>query len=732
MFNRFPFYNQYDRMDCGPTCLRMIASYYGKDYSLNYLRKVCHISRAGISLEGLKVGSEKIGFKAIGVSLPFDGDEQSLQSAPLPCIAFWRQQHFVVIYKTEKDYIYIADPAKGKIKLTTNQFATNWIVDNTTQGIALLLIPTEAFQTTIVTDPENNSDTLKFFGGYLKSYKKYIYLIIISLLTGSVLLLLFPFLTKAVVDVGITNKNLYFIYILLLAQLILYTSQTALNFFQRWLILHISSRVNILLSSDFVYKLTKLPIHFFDTKQFGDLFQRINDHRKIETFFTASSLSVVLSVFNIIVFGIVLAFYNPLIFAVFLLGSVVYFIWIFYFTSKKRIIDYQLFQESSNNSDMLYELIQGMQEIKLQNSEEKRTVRWAKSQERLFKINVESNIINQYQDGGAFFITQLKDILINIIAAIAVIKGNMSLGMLIATQFIIGQLNGPIQQIVAFIRNGYEAKLSLNRIVEVHDKLEEDAGKKNEPVSTHQIQDNIMLDNLSFRYNELTPYVLKNVTLKIPKGKVTAIVGSSGSGKTTLVKLLLGFYTPTQGTITVGSTNIETLTSKQWRSQCGAVMQDGFIFSDTIANNIAESDTKVDWDKLKNAVEVANIKDYIESLSLNFNTQIGAQGNGISQGQRQRILISRAVYKDSYYLFFDEATNALDANNEKIIIENLEKFYKTKTVIIVAHRLSTVKNADQIIVLENGQIVEQGNHTELIANRANYYELVKNQLELGN
>ena len=729
----FPFHHQYDRMDCGPTSLKMVAEYFGKSYSLSLLRNICHISKAGISMEGLKVGAEKIGFQTVAVKLPFENElSESLQNVPLPAVAFWNQNHFVVIYKITKKFVYIADPAKGKVKIPIEQFKKNWYTENSNEGIVLILIPGEDFSSLKIEDKEKESDIYSFVKGYFKPYKTYLALIVFSLFMGSLILLLFPFLTKSIVDVGINQKNIKFIYIILIAQLVLYFSQTSLNFLQRWLVLHISSRINIILSSNFLKKITRLPLAFFDSKQFGDLFQRINDHRKIEAFFTASSLSVIFSMFNIAIFGIVLCFYNPQIFLIFTIGSLSYFAWILYFLQKRKIIDYQLFQEYTYNTDIMYELIQGMQEIKLQNSERKRTDKWSKSQQRLFKININSTTLSQYQDGGAFFITQLKDILITIIAATAVIHGQMSLGMLIATQFIIGQLNGPIQQVVAFIRSGYEARLSLKRIVEIHDKKEEDQEKIITPVPRAALHDDIVIKNLSFRYNELTGYVLKDVHLTIPKGKVTAIVGSSGSGKTTLIKLLLGFYQPTSGEIRVGDHSLNQISSTAWRDQCGAVMQDGYIFSDTIANNVAESDPVVNMDKFHQAVRIANIADFVDTLALKHNTQIGSQGNGISQGQKQRMLIARAVYKDPEYLFFDEATNSLDSRNERVIVENLEGFYKNKTVIIVAHRLSTVKNADQIIVLESGRVVEQGYHTELVEARHTYFDLVKNQLELGN
>ncbi len=731
-FRKFPFYHQLERMDCGPVCLKMIAEFYGKKYSLNLLREICYISKAGTTLEGLKLGAEQLGFTVKPISIGLTDKDVNIFDAPLPFIAYWSKSHFVVVYKINKSNVFIADPAKGRIKIPIEHFKKNWLIGNNDKGIALLLVPNNTFYEVDINDDVNIENPLLFFLKYLKNYTKYFWLLFLSLIIGSSILYLFPYLTKSMVDVGINQKNIDFIFLVLIAQIVLYASQTGLGFFQRWLILHISSRVNIVLSSDFLIKLTKLPLSFFDNKLFGELFQRINDHRKVESFFNGSTLAVVFSFFNIIVFGIALFFYNTNIFTVFIIGSTIYFLWILFFLKKRKLVDYQQFEEYGINTDMLIELIQGMQEIKLQNSEEKRSSKWADSQVRLFNINLKAVALNQYQDGGAFFINQFKDMLITIISAMSVISGSITLGDMIAIQFILGQLNSPIQQIITFIRNGSEAKLSLDRIVEIHAREEEDDGKQILEISNESLHDDIILDKISFKYNALSNYVIEDLSLKIPKGKKTAIVGASGSGKTTLVKLLLGMYPPTKGEIKIGENPLNSIRSADWRSNCGAVMQDGYIFNDTIANNIAESDTLVDYDKLNYAADVSNIKEYILSQALGFDTIIGSQNSGISQGQKQRILIARVVYKNPNYLFFDEATNALDAKNELTIVKNLSDFYKNKTVVIVAHRLSTVKNADNIVVMNGGKIVESGTHIELIEDKGYYYDLISNQLELGN
>ncbi len=727
---KFPFYKQLDAMDCGPTSLRMIAQHYGRSYSLQYLREHSYIDREGVSLQGIIEAAEHIGMRTMAVKLPFNSDsddEADLQDAPLPCIAHWNQKHFVVIYKIKRNTIWIADPAAGKFKLKLKDFEKSWISDNN-RGIVLLLEPTPDFYT--VEGEELNKSGFSYLFKYLKPYKTLIAQLCLGLLLGSIFQLTFPFLTQSIVDFGIQNQNIGFIYLILIAQLMLFLSQTSVGLIQSWIILHMGTRINVNLISDFLYKMMRLPIGFFDAKMVGDLLQRIGDHRRIETFLTNSTLNVIFSVFNLFAFGIVLFIYNITIFLIFFVASILYIIWIVLFLKKREEIDYLRFQQLADNQSNIIELIQGMQEIKLQNSQYKRRSSWTNIQAKLFRANIKSLTITQYQDAGAKFINQFKDILISFIAAKAVIDGQMTLGMMLAVQYIIGQLNAPLEQLITFTRNAQDARISMERLGEIHNKEDE------EESGTQKIMDipdgDVVIEDLSFQYNKLSDMVLNNINLTVPEGKITAIVGASGCGKTTLVKLMLGFYPPTKGAIKVGGIQLSNIRNRAWRHNCGAVMQEGFIFSDTIANNIAESEDTVNREKLLKSVQTANIQEFIESMPLGYNTMIGAKGNGISQGQKQRLLIARAVYKNPDFLFFDEATSALDANNEKVIMENLDAFFKGRTVVVVAHRLSTVKNADQIIVLDKGSIIEQGTHLELVEKKGAYFKLVKNQLELGN
>jgi ATP-binding cassette subfamily B protein len=752
------FQPQHDSMDCGPACLKMIARHYKRDYNLSFLRDLCGLSHGGVSLKGISEGAEKIGFHTMAVSVTVD---RLIKEAPLPVVAHWDQNHFVVIYKINSGKVYIADPAHGLLKYHLEEFKMHWIslssspaevvevrdqlgnvlgtVDERKsggdqKGVLLLIEPTPLFYSIDINEESGIQSKKGFFFlfQYLFSFKKLIFQLFNGMLAGSLLLLLFPFLTQSVVDFGINHRDLSFIYIILTAQLMLFFSRTVVDFIRNWILLHISARVNINLISDFLIKLMKLPISFFDTKMIGDLLQRVNDHYRIEQFLTSATLNVLFSVFNFVIFSAVLAFYSGKIFAVFLLGSIFYAGWIVIFLKRRRDLDFKRFNRMRENQDSLIQLIQGMQEIKLHNCEQEKRWEWERIQTRLYKISMSSLKLNQYQQAGSIFINELKNITITFLAAQSVIKGEITLGMMLSIQYIIGQLNSPIEQMIGFVHSAQDAKLSLERLAEIHDKKDEESLLE-EKVSELGIDKGLYLKNLSFHYPGMAhEKVLSGIDLDLPEGKITAIVGMSGSGKTTLLKLLLGFYKPLEGTIKVGNYSIENIRSKVWREKCGAVMQDGYIFSDSIAKNIALGAEKIDKKKLNSAIDTANIREFIENLPLGLNTKIGADGQGISAGQKQRILIARAVYKEPEYLFFDEATNALDANNERTIMENLDEFFKGKTVVVVAHRLSTVKNADQIIVLEQGKIVEFGTHSGLTQIKGNYYHLVKNQLELGN
>ena len=727
---KFPFYKQLDAMDCGPSCLRMIAKHYGRNYSVQTLRERSHITREGVSLLGTSDAAESIGFRTMGVRL---GIDQLAKESPLPCIAHWKQNHFVVVYKFTKKHVHVADPAHGLIKYTREEFMTQWAStksEEEPQGICLLLEPTPDFYTH--EGETRDKKTFRFLFSYLKPYGKFLTQLVLGMVLGALLQLIFPFLTQAIVDIGISNQDLGFITLILIAQLVLFISQASVEFIRSWILLHISTRVNISLISDFLIKLMKLPIGFFDSKMIGDLMQRIGDHTRIENFLTVSSLNILFSIVTLLIFSVVLAIYSLKILLIFLVGSGLYIAWVLLFMKKRREVDYKRFAQMADNQSNLIQLITGMQEIKLNNCEKQKRWDWEKIQARLFKVNIKGLALNQYQQAGAVFFNQTKNILIIFVAADAVVRGDMTLGMLVAVQYIIGQLNSPIDQMITFFRSAQDAKISLERLGEIHQQEEEE--RQDEPkVSSLPAKKSLGVRGLTFRYaGPHSDPVLKNLDFEIPEKKLTAIVGPSGSGKTTLVKLLLGFYPPEQGEIKVGELNIKNINGRFWRQQCGAVMQDGFIFSDTIARNIAVSDEYIDRDKLLNAVHIANIQDFIESLPLAYNTKIGQEGTGLSQGQKQRILIARAVYKNPEFLFFDEATNALDANNEMVIMDKLNSFFEGKTAVVVAHRLSTVTNADQIIVLDKGELIEKGTHEELTKLKGAYYKLIKNQLELGN
>ena len=731
---KFPFIKQPDAMDCGPASLVMIAQHYGRHYTLDHLRERCFLARDGVSLLGISKAAEEIGFRTVGGRLTF---KKLTEKVLLPCIVHWNQEHFVVVYalrKQRKGYIvFVADPGKGLLTYSREEFCEHWISTRTNgeeKGIALLMEPTQLFYER-EGDQLPSENRIRFLWKYLLRYRRFFGQLILGLLIGSLLQLVFPFLTQAIVDTGIQGKDIGFVWLVLLAEMMLLFSRTAIDFIRRKILLHISTRINVSLISDFFIKLMKLPMKFFDTKLTGDLLQRIEDHRRIENFLTNQTISIIFSAFTFVIFSVVLFIYHIPIFLVFLAGSILYGIWIRVFLKKRRQLDYKMFEQLGINRNVVYQLITGMQEIKLQGCEQRKRWEWEDVQADLFDVNMQALNLSQNQEAGGIFINELKNVLVTALAATAVINGNLTLGMMLSIQYIIGQLNSPVEQLMNFIYQWQDVSISLDRMNEIHTQQnEEDADRHVKALPENNT--NIHIHDLCFKYDGARPdYVLEGINLHIPQGKVTAIVGASGSGKTTLVKLLLGFYAPNEGEIRIGDENLSTFNLSWWRTQCGAVMQEGYLFSDTIARNIAISDDEIDLDRLRQAARVANIAEYVEKLPLGYNTKIGQDGQGVSQGQRQRILIARVVYKNPRFIFLDEATNSLDANNERAIVENLSTFYKGKTVIVVAHRLSTVKHADQIVVLDGGKIAETGTHAELTARHGKYYELVKNQLELG-
>ncbi|MBO0933601.1 peptidase domain-containing ABC transporter [Fibrella aquatilis] len=728
MPRNFPLYRQLDAMDCGPTCLRMITKHYGRSYSIATLREKTEIGKEGVSLLGISQAAENIGFRTLAVRVPL---ARLVQETPVPLIAHWGQNHFVVVYALNARQVQVADPALGLVKYTLAEFESKWVStvqEGEPSGIALLLEPTPRFF-----EEDGDAPTARGLWslfGYLRPHKRLLVQLGLGLLVGAGLQLLLPFLTQSIVDTGVQTRNLSFITLVLIAQLMLFASRMAVEFVRSWILLHISVRLNLSILSDFLAKLLRLPLSYFDSKQTGDILQRIQDHARIEQFLTGSSLSVLFSLVNLAVFGVVLAYYNLPIFGVFMLGSLLYAGWVLLFLRVRRKLDHKRFALASAGQSSLIQLVTGVQELKLNTCEHLKRWQWENVQVRQFRLMMRGLALGQYQQTGALFLNEGKNIIITFLAASAVVNGQLTLGGMLALQYIIGQLNSPVEQLVQFTQHYQDAQLSLERLNEIHTQPDEEQSVN--LLTSLPAEQGISFRNVSFTYPGAgNDPVLTNINLTIPEGQVTAIVGSSGSGKTTLLKLLLKIYDPSAGDIRVGRTSLSTISHRVWRGQCGTVLQDGLIFSDTIANNIAVADERPNIPRLLRAVDVANIETFIDGLPLRYNTKIGAEGNGVSQGQKQRLLLARAVYKEPTYLFLDEATNALDANNERVIMHNLNQFFEGRTVVVVAHRLSTVRNADQIVVLEQGEIAEIGTHNELTQRRGRYYELVKNQLELG-
>lgn len=734
----FPVFTQHDAMECGPTCLRMIMAYYGRTYSLERLREMCNICRDGVSLWGIAEAAEKLGMHTTGVEATV---QQLVDEVPLPCIVHWNQQHFVVLYgiKRTKDGLVfqVADPVGHRIDYTEREFVRCWASDTEDgqpAGIALMLEPTPDFYRDEISEDDSDSKarkrSLMFLLSYLRPYKQLIVQLFVGLVVVSLLELVLPFLTQTIVDFGISRQDLGFIYLVLIAQLMLTIGTTSVGFIQSWILLHISTRVNLSLLSDYLAKMMRLPFSYFDTRLTGDILQRIGDHNRIETFLTSTSLSLIFSLFNIVIFGAVILVYDWRIFLTFFIGSALYVGWVTLFMRRRARLDAKMFAQHSANQSKIVQLIDGMQEIKLNTCEQQKRWEWEHVQARIFRLNIKGLIIGQYQESGATLINEVKNLLITALVAMFVLQGDMTLGMMMSVQYIIGSLNGPVNQLVDFMRRYQDARLSLERLQEVYEKDDEVTSGR-QLITDVSADSDITIKHLTFRYDKLNDNpTLDDINVVVPHGKTTAIVGLSGSGKTTLLKMILGFYQPDSGEVVVGSSNLENYDKREWRKRCGVVMQDGFIYSDTIARNIAAGFDTIDVDRLVKAARVAEIDDYIRKLPLTYNTKIGAEGNGLSQGQKQRILIARAVYKNPDFVFFDEATNSLDAQNEHSIIQNLDGFLRNRTSLIIAHRLSTVVNADNILVMSGGRIVESGTHAQLLAQHGIYYELVKNQLNV--
>ncbi|MDE6927981.1 MAG: peptidase domain-containing ABC transporter [Muribaculaceae bacterium] len=731
---RFPFIKQHDSMECGVACLTMILQWYGKHTSLSSVAEQCPPTTEGVSLSGLAQTARRYGMEAVAARATID----ELAQSTLPAIIHWQQNHFTVLYRVSsgrRRRFYVSDPAKGRVCYSEAEFEAGWLStasQGMPKGIALFLAPGEGFDAANAGADGGERRSFGFLLSYLRTYRRYFMHIVAGLALGCLLQLILPFMTQAIVDVGIKNGNISLIWLILLGELMIVIGRTATDFIRRWLLLHISMRINISLVSDFFIKLLRLPMAFFDTRKTGDLLQRMADHGRVQQFLTGQVLGVLFTLLSFVIFGVVLLVYNRLIFAVFVLGSIVYGVWIATFLHRRKVLDYELFEQQARNQNYTYQFISSMQEIKLQDCERRRRWEWEDVQADLFGVQMKSMKLQQSQEAGSIFINEVKNIIITVLAATAVINGQMTLGSMLAVQYIIGQLNSPVEQLMAFIYSLQDVKISLERINEIHQGKDEEADRGQLSAFDAGARKSIAIENLSFRYDRFSPgLTIDNISLDIPAGRTTAIVGASGSGKTTLIKLLLGYYRPESGRISVAGRNIDDYSLRWWRRQCGTVMQDGVIFSESIARNIAVDDGDIDCARLESAARLACIHDYIESLPLRYNTRIGRDGMGLSQGQKQRILIARAVYRNPDFIFLDEATNALDAGNERAIVENLDEFYRGRTVVVVAHRLSTVRNASRIVVLDGGRIAEQGTHYELIARRGVYFNLVKNQLELG-
>jgi len=728
MPKRFPFYPQLEAMDCGSTCLRMVARFFGRFYSLEYLREISNTGKDGVSLLDLSEAAEIIGLKTLAV----EADIVQLHDViPKPCIINWGNNHFVVVYHQDSTKVWIADPAKGKYKLNNVEFLHKWIGDEAdinNSGIVLICQSTPDFYTFNGKEPQKSSWQYVF--NYFQQYKALIFQIIIGLFLGSALQLLFPFFIKSIVDIGINNNDLSFIALVLIAQLILFISQISVEFIRNWNILHVGSRVNISLLSDFLIKLTKLPFRFFDSKLPGDLILRFNDHERVQKFLSSTSLISIFSILNLLSFGVVLLFWNRAIFSIFFIGSLLNIVWVVGFMKWRKTLDIKRFEYNSDNQNSINEMITGIQDIKLFNAEKLKRWSWEKIQAKLFNTETENLKLEQVQRAGALFFNETKNLLIIYLVAQGVLNTTLTLGMLVAIQYIIGQLNMQINQLTEFLKSMQDAKISLERIGEIHLKDNETIIEENN--NDFPIEGDIVLENVNFSYAGINANPnIKNINLGIPYGKITAILGPSGSGKTTLLKILLNLYKPTVGNIKLGELNLLSVNPRLWRSKIGVVMQDGHLFSDSIAKNIALGEEIIDKRKLQQSINIANLQTYIDYLPLGYNTMIGPEGQGLSQGQKQRILIARAVYKEPDFLFFDEATSALDTFNEMLILENIKAAFKNKTIIIVSHRLSSVLKADQIVVMEDGEMIEVGSHEELTFVRGSYYQLVKNTLELG-
>lgn len=720
---RIKSFNQLDAMDCGPASLKIIAYYHGKTFSMKYLRDLCNITKEGVSMLDISKAAEKIGLRPLALKISF---EDLAKKIPLPCIIHWNYSHFIVVYKITKKRVYVTDPQIGKTSYCIEEFCKSWKRKQET-GYILALEPGLNFYKT-----ENVKSKLnvKEYFNYLIPHRNFLLQVFFGMIIGVVLSLIFPFITQAIVDIGIGTKDYSFISILLFASVVLTVSSAISQFVQSRIMLFVSDRVNITMVSDFISKLLKLPVPFFERKMTSDILIRISDHGRIQGFVFHTLLSISVSILSFIVYSVILAYYSIPLLLIFVLGSILYTLWILLFLKTRKKLDYEYFEASVINQNEILQMIDGIYDIKANSLQHQKQWDWERSRIKIFGLNFKMLNIGQLQSVGVMCIDQLKSILIVFFTADAVIQGNMTLGMMLSVQYIIGQMNGPVGNLIGFIQSYQDAKISLERVSEITQEEKEEVLNVGMPMPMPE-QASINIENLCFAYHPNLGKVLDDVNINIPVGKTTAIVGASGSGKSTLMKILLRFYDDYEGKITIGSyTDLQSINLDLWRSGCGSIFQDGKIFSDTILNNITLYDLNVDMQRLNKAVNFANLKDFIESLPLKLYTVLGQGGNGISAGQAQRVLIARAIYKRPKILLMDEATNSLDAKNEREITLNILNEFKGTTMVVIAHRLSTIKSADQIIVLDKGKVAEKGTHNELMSNKGYYFELIGNQLEL--
>jgi len=728
LFQLFPVEYQMDSQDCGPASLKIIAKHFGKFYTLQFMRDRCSITKEGVSLLDLSNGAESIGLRTLAIKCTI-GDV--VNNIPFPAIVFWKDSHFIVVYHSDKKYVWVSDPVKGHIKYSHEEFRRGWYQKGENQGVLLAVEPTAEFRDSKA-EREQRTNSFSSILKYFFPYRRHFGLILVIMLVVTALQGMLPFISKAVIDVGIKTSDVKFINMVLIGNISILLSVMVFNVLRDWILLHITARVNIALISDYLIKLMRLPVTFFENKLMGDILQRAQDHERIRSFIMNNSLALIFSTLTFVVFTVILLIYNAVIFYIFLTGSILYICWVFLFLSIRKKLDWEYFELISKNQSYWVETVSAIQDIKIYNYEKHRRWKWEEIQARLYYVNKRVLTVTNAQNLGSQFIESIKNMAIVFFCAMAVIEGEITFGVMISTQFIIGMLNGPLIQFINFVVSGQYAKISFLRINEIRQLEDEDElltiGTKTTLVPEDK---SITMGNVHFQYNVNSPLVLRNIYLKIPENKITAIVGGSGSGKSTLLKLLVRLYKPTYGDIKIGGMNVNLINLRQWREMCGVVMQDGKIFNDTIINNIVLDDEHIDYEKLREVCNLAQIENEINEMPKGFETMIGETGRGLSGGQKQRLLIARALYRDPKFLFFDEATNALDTINERKIVNALKSTFEKRTVVIIAHRLSTIRNADQIVVLDKGSIVEVGNHDYLMEKKGHYFELVSSQIHIS-